>query len=77
MEDGSRENGQGIQEWRKSGRCRDVKNTENLDEAGGPNCEQHSSSLLLSSVSPQVECKDWQYEQLERIRTGDRIEGKG
>lgn len=61
----------------ESGKCRDEKNTENLDEAGSPNFEQQSSSLLLSFVSPQVEHKNWRYEQLERIRIGDRIEGKG
>lgn len=49
MEDGSTENEPGIQEWWKSGRRRDVKNTENLDEAGSPNCEQtflHCYSVL-------------------------------
>ena len=40
MEDGSIENEKGIQEQWKSRRCRDVKNTENLDEAGSPNYEQ-------------------------------------
>lgn len=42
----------------ESGKCRDEKNTENLDEAGSPNFEQQSSSLLLSFVSPQVEHKN-------------------
>ena len=49
MEEGSTENEQGTQERWKSRRCRDVKNTENLDEAGSPNYEQtflHCYSVL-------------------------------